>query len=580
MKKHLLATSIILSSLCASAAVEAEWQWTRSFNAGDGVMSNVDYIVPTTNGEYYVVADFSKSTTLQWGDDDVAPAEGMTFAYQKNFMIGRMNADGSLKWQVVPTLANTANNSIHIAATADGGVVLACNATCNGAKGAGWPALMSLAGTDGATVTVDIPETPEGVSAYEGVVIKFSAEGVIEWNQLVYANPYADDEKTISDTNPVSVNGVAADSEGNVYIGGYYKTTLDLGNGVTAPKAVNGSVVNGKIADTGCAFIAKYNAEGKAEKVLVNASETAYAAKETLNAIAISGDKLYFAGLVSPLADAEYSVFGKPVSISDKLANNLFYGAVDCATLECTGADALISTVNETVTSHTAQLAEIEVYGSNLYLTGALKGGYEQDGQSIGFAETLYTLPNGNTAYNLAAMTVGVSTETLKAKKMYLGSKSIGYNYCSIESEENNRLYTYGYVMLGGAGATYGYLGEFDLTTGEQISENQLYSGISSVKGAYFNNETKQFLATCYSSALSGIAGSDYDASFKSFHGFLTSFKLPVSATTGVTAVEAESNSDAAVEYFNIQGMRIANPAAGQLVIRRQGNKVEKLVIR
>ena len=45
----------------------------------------------------------------------------------------------------------------------------------------------------------------------------------------------------------------------------------------------------------------------------------------------------------------------------------------------------------------------------------------------------------------------------------------------------------------------------------------------------------------------------------------------------GVTDVEAAEN--APVEYYNLQGVRVANPDAG-LYIRRQGNKVSKVIIR
>lgn len=48
--------------------------------------------------------------------------------------------------------------------------------------------------------------------------------------------------------------------------------------------------------------------------------------------------------------------------------------------------------------------------------------------------------------------------------------------------------------------------------------------------------------------------------------------------TTGIEAVDADS-ADAAVEYFNLQGVRVATPAEG-LYIRRQGNKVEKVLVK
>ncbi|MDD6890290.1 MAG: hypothetical protein PUD39_08525 [Bacteroidales bacterium] len=48
----------------------------------------------------------------------------------------------------------------------------------------------------------------------------------------------------------------------------------------------------------------------------------------------------------------------------------------------------------------------------------------------------------------------------------------------------------------------------------------------------------------------------------------------------GVNDIIADDNSNAPVEYFNLQGVRVANPSAGQLVIRRQGSEVTKTIIR
>ncbi|MCM1519649.1 MAG: hypothetical protein NC098_02565 [Lachnoclostridium sp.] len=49
----------------------------------------------------------------------------------------------------------------------------------------------------------------------------------------------------------------------------------------------------------------------------------------------------------------------------------------------------------------------------------------------------------------------------------------------------------------------------------------------------------------------------------------------------GTTSIDQVSvNGDAAVEYFNLQGMKIDRPAAGQVVIRRAGNTTSKVIIR
>lgn len=44
------------------------------------------------------------------------------------------------------------------------------------------------------------------------------------------------------------------------------------------------------------------------------------------------------------------------------------------------------------------------------------------------------------------------------------------------------------------------------------------------------------------------------------------------------SAVRSIESSNAPIEYFNVNGQRVSNPAAGQLVIRRQGEKVSKII--
>lgn len=54
-------------------------------------------------------------------------------------------------------------------------------------------------------------------------------------------------------------------------------------------------------------------------------------------------------------------------------------------------------------------------------------------------------------------------------------------------------------------------------------------------------------------------------------------FKLVLPITGGVNSIAADSNEGAA-EYFNLQGQRIQTPAAGQLIIKRQGGKAVKVL--
>ena len=67
----------------------------------------------------------------------------------------------------------------------------------------------------------------------------------------------------------------------------------------------------------------------------------------------------------------------------------------------------------------------------------------------------------------------------------------------------------------------------------------------------------------------------------KDTNGILSSEAL-IGVTQGgvVTGVDAITTDDSAVEYYNLQGLRVENPAAGQIVIRRQGNNVTKEILK
>ncbi len=57
----------------------------------------------------------------------------------------------------------------------------------------------------------------------------------------------------------------------------------------------------------------------------------------------------------------------------------------------------------------------------------------------------------------------------------------------------------------------------------------------------------------------------------------INSIEVSFSAEGGINEVMTV-NPNAPVEYFNLQGVRVANPVAGQIVIRRQGNTATKVI--
>lgn len=64
-----------------------------------------------------------------------------------------------------------------------------------------------------------------------------------------------------------------------------------------------------------------------------------------------------------------------------------------------------------------------------------------------------------------------------------------------------------------------------------------------------------------------------------SYANLRSSFKLDLT-TAGINDAVIDLEDNATVEYFNLQGVRVANPSAGELVIKRQGEKVSKTIVR
>ena len=50
--------------------------------------------------------------------------------------------------------------------------------------------------------------------------------------------------------------------------------------------------------------------------------------------------------------------------------------------------------------------------------------------------------------------------------------------------------------------------------------------------------------------------------------------------TSSVSEIAVGSDADAPVEYYDLQGMKIIEPQAGKLYIKRQGSTVSKLIVR
>lgn len=101
-------------------------------------------------------------------------------------------------------------------------------------------------------------------------------------------------------------------------------------------------------------------------------------------------------------------------------------------------------------------------------------------------------------------------------------------------------------------GKANGYGGKYDTATKKiTFPENDMYLGEEDYSGGNF------------------LRGSD-----------VITFDMSGYSAINNVLSDADADVNAPVEYFNLQGVRVTNPTEGQLVIRRQGTKVEKVVLK
>lgn len=565
MRKFVLALSAAAIATAASATVNVEYQWNKVVNAGDAVMSTVNSVATAPDGDYYVGASFAKSTSVAWGDTDITPSEEMTTAYQRNWVLGRISADGTLKWHITAVNANVGSNSLRIAQTADGGVVMMANATFNSNAAGGAPELMKFTDTKGNNVSLELTDTPDGKSPYAGILIKFSADGEMEWKTVVGADGYESAGKF--DANVVSFNALAVDGEGNIYAGGVYKTALVFDGKKESRFAVNlGVESNGKTTNNGDSFIARFDQTGKLTGFLTSDAEAPYASRESLSAMTVSGNTLYCALIVDGAENLKYNLFGVETEVSTAANANIVYGKVDLSTFTCTAANALQANKTEISASHNAQIQNIQALGDRIYISGSNNGALEQGGKTVA----------ASSSNKLENTTVAIDPTTMETITAYVtNSNNIGNDFFVIRDPETGKVYTLAYQLTGTLCCLYQF--DEDGTLGET---SVIATGTSNMTPALFNNSTRQLLVPMYAKGLTALAGGDSASeTFGAFHGFLISFCLPDVTTSTITGIATDATA-APVEYFNLQGMHVLNPVAGSLVIRRQGANVSKTVVR
>lgn len=243
--------------------------------------------------------------------------------------------------------------------------------------------------------------------------------------------------------------------------------------------------------------------------------------------------------------------------------------------------------------------------------------GYMDGGFMLIDKEVLFTLDDETGAIQMPKYTFNPGYETMQVGLGLINSANRGYFFPDMTFYAANGTFSwqeysggtyspmeynvYGFQsgdqlsLLNFADTPYEMIVDLDLENGEIAVIDQLAAGTPlwsydfdwctvldgniyyDMYGTIENNEDGKTSTLEIPFEVLAISEAGYYARGKNV---VINFDFPISGLAGVNNVVVGEDANAPVEYYNLQGVRVANPAAGTLVIKKQGNTVTKTLVR
>lgn len=569
MKKILLSLLLAAGSMTAGAVVP-QFGWGKNLFAGAKIYTSFDQNLFTTDGNIVVAGRYKTTSDLMWGTEALDIEESSS-TLDFNLWLSKIATDGNVKWYIYSKVGNFKTVTLKIAPTSDGGVVLVARVRHNAAEYTDENLLEIVDGV-GNVVIVEDPVAPEGLRQDFGLVARVSAEGEILWTQMISQGSVLGEKTGIVDS--FTISALTVDDKDNIYLGGRYITELTLPGNVVLPTGRNIPASNTSTSvSVGDNWLAKLDAQtGTALATYYAGMDNIakYAESDEVQGLQWRNGTLYVSSLVKGLTDTEANIFGN--KLAPVAYQQVVVGAFDGSLIETEFPVAKY--VNNVPTSLgnsnsvTVQINGFSASSENIYVEGCLKGAMEADG--INIASAAAWLEGYYLKFNaLDGTLVGAG----------IAGHSISDFHALVDDEEAGKVYTFGYNLSNGY-----VMQTFDAsaTTSGDVTYLVTSSGTIGTPSASFNNDTKQLVISAQSNKQVSFYGTEEKGTegIGTFTGFVASFILPGvnDSNSGVEPIEEEI-ADAPAEYYNLQGVRVANPGNGIYIVRR-GAKVTKEVIR
>jgi hypothetical protein len=216
-----------------------------------------------------------------------------------NLYLCKIDRNGNLLWQVTSNRGDINAFYSVMTPTRDGGVVLVLKVRHHAAYGdyeTGGDLLLRLIDKD--AVTTSLTWNSNQVNAYQGVTVKISAAGKVEWikhNIRVEFSPIGEYDTTDA---AIYFYDLAADNDGNYYLGGRFARPLTFNRpegGTVTLTPHNAANWDGLDSSRGDLLLAKLDSEGN---LLWNLETTGIVKLQAAEALAFHRDKLHIFGRI------------------------------------------------------------------------------------------------------------------------------------------------------------------------------------------------------------------------------------------------------------------------------------------
>lgn len=533
MKKITLLLVAFSLALGMNAQVSTRWLQNAKASYGtdrEGTSIGVDMARHEATGNLYYlheIGTYSTSDQLCIGEQVIGQGTnytGTSSSGNATACITKLSPDGKVLWNVYSLNGEIAANDGGIVVHADGSATAALKLRHTDGR-----ANEDIAFTDatGKTTTLDWHLAAAASKRnYCMALVHVSAAGAIEWiRRTTFFSGAAEGEGHIGEA--VNITGMVTDGK-SIFVAGRYMSdmTLTRADGSTVvmhPHNVEGWDLKQGIQDTrGDLFIARFDMNGWFEQAYVNGG---VAKAETGTALAIDGDRLYFASQVLG-CDSAVTV-GNNSFVLSKYAN-LVMGCLD-TNLQVQWAQALYGRVTGETGTGVLQNLHLNVLGSDLWLTGM--GNFNlTDAAGNAVLATASSKPREA----ILAQFAKADGSLVAATTSRLGGYSTaitGYMGVLQNAARQDSIYTFGYSFNAADGIFLRQYAKTGLVAGP---ETVLLSG-GSMATAYEMLAAGNSLYTITRSRLTskGI-GSNLSVTSSKYATILSAFTLPFSTTKTV----------------------------------------------